>query len=139
MHKSYLAIGGDEQCYRRRPLALAVLGTVSCAQTMKLPPTSRTVFKCEIDKKISYSDEPCLGAKRIDVEPTRGMDQLSGRKSVGSDVRREQTREEFANAVKPLTGMDTKQFQTQGRRMKLSTNAQTECKELDGTLANAET
>lgn len=119
-------------------LALAFLATGGLAQTTKVPPTSRTVFKCEIDKKVAYSDQPCLGAKRIDVEPTRGMDQMSGKKTVGADVRREQTREQIAGILKPVTGMDAKQLEIQGRRNRLSANAQAECKELDGTIASTE-
>ena len=45
---------------------------------VKLPPTSRTVYKCQEGAKTVYSDEPCLGAQRINVEPTRGLDKSSG-------------------------------------------------------------
>jgi len=108
------------------------------AQTQKLPPTSRTVYKCEVNKKVVYSDEPCLGAKRIDVEPTRGLDQASGKRRIGADVLREKNREAFADAVKPLTGMDAKGIQVNGRRQKLSTSAKTECVALDDQVAAAE-
>jgi hypothetical protein len=108
------------------------------AQTPKLPQTSRTVYKCVVDKKVVYSDEPCLGAKRIDVEPTRGLDQASGKRRIGSDVLREKNREAFADGLKPLTGMDAKALQVNGRRQKLSANAQTECLALDDQVPEAE-
>lgn len=85
-----------------------------------------------------YSDLPCLAAKRIDVEPTRGLATNPGRDPVGSDVRREQQREGFANAVRPLTGLDAKQFEVQGRRMKLTADAQRECRSLDAAIPAAE-
>lgn len=104
----------------------------------KLPPTSREVFKCAVAGKTVYSDAPCLGAQKIDVEPTRGLSKSSGREQVGNDVRREQYREIFADAVRPLTGMDAKQLDIQGRRMKLTTNAQRECQRLDTEIPVAE-
>jgi hypothetical protein len=108
------------------------------ASAQSLPAPSRTVYKCEIAGKASYSDSPCLGAKKIDIEPTRGFSKASGREMVGSDIRREQTHEAFADAVKPLTGLDAKQLDAQGRRLKLSADANQECRRLDRDIATAE-
>lgn len=96
----------------------------------QLPPPSRTVFKCKHDGKIIYSDSPCLGAEKIDVEPTRGVS-ISGKPKAGADVQRELQREGFANAIKPLTGMDARQFDALGRRLQLPSNVQRECSDLD--------
>ena len=85
-----------------------------------------------------YSDAPCLGAQKIDVEPTRGLSKTSGREQVGNDVRREQNREIVADALHPLTGMDAKQLDVQGRRMKLTADAQGECRRLDVEIPVAE-
>ncbi|MEK8086891.1 hypothetical protein WNB94_10760 [Aquabacterium sp. A3] len=38
-----------------------------------LPPPSRTVYKCEVGGKVHYADSPCVGAQKVDVTPTRGM------------------------------------------------------------------
>jgi hypothetical protein len=108
------------------------------AYSQKLPPPSRTVFKCEVAGKVAYSDSPCLGAQKIDVEPTRGLNKMSGREQVGNDVRNEQYREMFADAVRPLTGLDAKQLDVQGRRMKLTAAAQQECRHLDAEIPVAE-
>jgi hypothetical protein len=108
------------------------------ALAQSLPPSSRTVYKCEVAGKTTYSDSPCLGAVKIDVEPTRGLNKSSGRELVGKDVRREQHRETFAEAVRPITGMDAKQFETQSRRMKLSSESQQECRRLDKEIAATE-
>jgi hypothetical protein len=60
---------------------------------------------------------PCLGAaEKLEVEPTRGVSKLSGSERIGSDVSRERWREGLAEAVRPITGMDAKQFATFGRR-----------------------
>jgi hypothetical protein len=107
--------------------------------TEGLPSPSRTVFKCSAEGKMVYSDSPCLGATKLEIEPTRGISKLSGRELVGADVRREQQREAFAEAVRPLTGMDAKQFDTQSRRMSLPAAAQQECRSLEQTISVAET
>ena len=108
------------------------------AQAQSLPAPARTVFKCEDKGKIVYSDEPCLGAKRLDIEPTRGMNQASGKERIGKDVRREKDREAFAEAVRPLTGMDAKQFQVATKRKNLSQQARAECTALDRNIPLAE-
>lgn len=115
------------------PLSIFMVTTLGQAQS--LPPVSRTVFKCQVAGKTVYSDAPCLGAKQIDVEPTRGLNQTSGNKRIGADVMHEQGREAFAQAVRPITGMDAKQLAVQGRRNKLSSETQQECRRLDGEVA----
>lgn len=106
------------------------------AQT--LPPPSRTVFKCEAGGKVSYSDAPCLGGQKLELEPTRGVSKLSGKEKVGSDVRRELHSEMLANAVRPLTGMDPKQFEVAKRRVNLSAKAQQSCRRLDQKIQDLE-
>lgn len=111
---------------------LGVATTLAAAQS--LPPPSRTVFKCHHAGKLVYSDSPCPGAERLEIEPTRGMNQTSGRVQVGADVQRELNREAFAEAIKPLTGMDAKNLDRAGRRMKLSPAAQKRCRQLDQSI-----
>ena len=108
------------------------------AFAQKLLPPSRTVYKCNVAGKIVYSDSPCLGAEKIEIEPTRGLSNSSGHEQLGADVRRERQREDFAEAIKPLTGLNAKQLDVQGRRMKLSSNAQQECRALDKSTAASE-
>lgn len=125
---------------KRAPLGLAIVvlaGTFSQALAQQLPLPSRTVYKCEAGGKTVYSDEPCPAAKRIDVEPTRGLT-TTGRERNGSDVQREIHREQFAEAVRPLTGMDSKQYQVATQRVKLPAEAQRECKALDASLPRLE-
>ncbi|MBP8132938.1 MAG: hypothetical protein KAY13_01605 [Zoogloea sp.] len=81
-----------------------------------------------------YSDSPCVGARKIDVEPTRGVSKLSGRERVGRDVQHEQFREQLAEAIRPISGMDARQFAVHERRIHLSAEAQQECRRLDAQL-----
>ena len=114
------------------------LAVATLALAQSLPPPSRTVFKCEAAGKVVYSDAPCLGAKTVDVEPTRGADKITGTPRTGTDVQRERTREQFAEAVRPLTGLDTKQLDTAGRRQKLTADGQAQCRTLDTQIPAAE-
>lgn len=73
-------------------------------------------------------------AQRIEVEPTRGVSKLSGKEQIGNDVYREQFNEQFAEALRPLTGLDHKQYAAVGRRLRLTPDAQQECRRLDTHL-----
>lgn len=126
-----------------RTLRLLSLGALavffsSLVAAQSLPAPSRTVFRCEEGGKIVYSDSPCLGAKAINVEPTRGVSKLSGRERVGNDVQREVLQEHVAEAIRPLSGMNAKQFEVYGRRLKLTPEAQGECRQLDRQMPSLE-
>ncbi|TYC60722.1 DUF4124 domain-containing protein [Zoogloea oleivorans] len=116
----------------------ALLLVTSHANAQSLPPPTKTVFRCEEGGKIVYSDAPCLGARKIDVEPTRGVSKLSGKERIGSTVQHELRREQIAEAVRPLSGMNPQQFDTFGRRQSLSSAAQRECLRLDEQVMAAE-
>jgi hypothetical protein len=117
-------------------LALPVLGASSVAQT--LPPPSRTVYRCEQDGKVVYSDAPCLGAKRVDLAPTRGLDATSGRPQAGADVRREKHDELMSDALRPLLNESPEQRSTRHKRFKLSAAAKSECEALDAQIPELE-
>ncbi|MDH4481480.1 MAG: hypothetical protein QE279_02090 [Rhodoferax sp.] len=123
-----------------KSLSLVIaLGFANCgAFAQHLPPPSRTVFKCETEDKTFYSDSPCLGAKKVDVEPTRGLNKTSGTESAGKDVSREIQREQFAGAVSPITGLNAKQFEVASRRQKLSSDAQRRCQSLEEAIPQQE-
>jgi len=108
------------------------------AEAQSLPAPSRTVFRCEEGGKVVYSDSPCLGAKAINVAPTRGVSKLSGRERVGNDVQREVFQEQMAEAIRPLSGMNPKQYEVFGRRLKLAPEVQRECRHLDGQIPSLE-
>lgn len=118
-------------------LPTLLIATAAIGQT--LPATTRTVYKCEIEGKVHYSDSPCLGAMKVDVEPTRGLNRSTGKELQGRDVRREHFREGIAEMVKPVTGLNAKQLDQAGRRQKLSPDAQRQCRALDRQLPAAQT
>ena len=110
--------------------------TQSFAQ--KLPAPSREVYKCEQGGKVVYSDSPCLGAKRIDVEPTRGLDKSSGTERVGTDVRKEKTDEQMADILRPIFGETAEQRAKRHRRAALPAKVRLECRRLDDLIPTAE-
>ena len=95
-------------------VALAVLAASMATQVVaqKLPKPSRDVYKCELDGRVVYTDTPCLGASKVNVEPTRGLDSMSGKKITGADVRRERTNEAVAEAYKPIFNEAAQQRET---------------------------
>ena len=117
-------------------LALAAITAPLLGQS--LPQPSRSMYKCTVGKKVTYTDEPCLGAERIDVEPTRGVNRLSGTARVGRDVANEQRREMWAEALRPLTGLDAKEYAIQARRSGLGSAQHAECARLDLATAQRE-
>jgi hypothetical protein len=117
-------------------IALVVCAAPSPAQ--QLSPPSRTMYKCMDNKIVSYSDKPCLGAERIVVVPTRGVSKLSGQERIGRDVQEERRREAFAEALNPISGMNSQQFEIYRRRTRLNSAAQAECRQLDPVLLRTE-
>lgn len=125
-------------------LVLHALTVIVChhdvvrAQTMTLPDASRTVFRCQVNGKVAYSDQPCLGADRLTIQPTRGMNAATGKERTGRDVAREQRHETLVEAVKPLTGMDQEQFEKASRRTKLDARGKAKCNALDAQIDRLE-
>jgi len=119
-------------------LSSSTFATDTHAQTVKLRDPTRVVYKCENQGKVIYTDEPCLGAQKVNVEPTRGLNASTGRELTGADVQRERQNEMFADAVRPITGKDVKEIEVQKRRFKLQPGARAECATLDRRIAHLE-
>lgn len=111
-------------------------GSLLCGvvAAQSLPAPSRTIYKCQVKGAVSYSDEPCVGAQRLEAVPTRGVDRLSGSARKGKDVSNEIWSEQVAHALRPLTGMNAPQFATAARRQGLEPAAQRECRQLEPAL-----
>lgn len=126
----------------RRAFGWTLLGiflphAVALAQS-QLPAPSRTISKSQLKGTVSYSDEPCVGAQRLEAVPTRGVDRLSGSARAGNDVRNEIRSEQFAHALRPLTGMGASQFAAAARRHQLDAAAQRECNQLEPVILELE-
>lgn len=118
-------------------LAASVLSVQAWAQA-QLPVPSRVIYKCKVNGSVSYSDEPCVGAQRLDATPVSGVSHLSGAARTGKDVANERSREEFVNAIRPLTGMNASQLATAARRDRLDPAARRECHQLEPAILQLE-
>lgn len=118
-------------------VTIALAGASGTVIGQHLPPASRTVYKCESGGRVVYSDEPCSAAKKLEIEPTRGLT-TTGKERAGADVRNEVFREQLGEAVRPITGMNSKQYDVATKRVKLSAEAQRECRALDLSMPRAE-
>lgn len=114
--------------------AISIVAQTPAAAQTHLPAPGRTVYKCTIKGKLEYSDEPCIGAQRLNIVPTRGMNRLSGTARVGKDVQREMFSEQLGQAVRPLSGMNDAEYATFARRHQLSGAAQRECRQLEPAI-----
>lgn len=103
-----------------------------------LPSPSRTVYKCEVNGKVVYSDSPCLGARRVDVTPTRGLDRSTGQTRTGTDVQREKLNEQMADALRPLLNEAPEERAVRHKRFKLSPEARGRCRSLDARIRDLE-
>jgi hypothetical protein len=108
------------------------------AEAQSLPSPSRTIYKCKVNGSTTYTDEPCLGAERLDAQPTRGVSKLSGKQMIGEDVRREMWRESLAHAIEPISGTTPAEFETLRRRQKLDVKVRNECQSLEQAIIQAE-
>jgi len=118
-------------CFAVVTFAGASAVSVSPAQTLD---KTRIVYRCEHQGKVTYSDEPCVGARQVDVTPTQGLDMSSGVSRKGADVQHAEHRKRMAEALKPLTGLDAKGLEQSGRRMQLTAEVQQACRQLDQKL-----
>ena len=116
-------------------LLTGAFASAAAAPSNGLPSASRTVFKCVVDGKATYSDSPCLGAQRIDIVPSRGMNKSTGRELTGADVNRERHSEIMSEALRPLTGMNAEEHATATKRYPLLKILQLECRSLDKQIA----
>jgi len=118
--------------YLAAALATLVVAPTVCSAA---PPT---VYRCESNGKVSYSDEPCVGAKAIEVTPTQGADKMTGRSRKGKEVQRDEYHTALNTATRPLHGRSHEDMEVLRRRFKLSSADQMQCASLDLQLPDLE-
>lgn len=116
----------------RRLAALAWIGLAASALQ------AQVVYRCEAKGRVSYSYEPCVGAKPVNTTPTQGLDKSSGVSRKGADVRKAESNKAMGDALRPITGLDDQQRVVLHRRFKLSPEAKQECSLLDARLESQE-
>lgn len=92
-------------------------------------------YKCVTNGKVTYSDEPCVGAKVVDTTPTQGLDKTSGQSRKGPDVQRAETQKQMGKALEQITGRTPEQRDRAIKRINLSLKDRQECEALDIGIA----
>ena len=115
-----------------RAMRIFVLTSLAISTVCAAAPL--TVYRCETNGRVNYSDAPCVGAKVIDVTPTQGADKMTGRSSKGQEVQREEFHSTLDNATRPLHGLSHDEMDIRRRRYKLSSTEQLQCATLDQQL-----
>lgn len=113
-------------------VALAALGA-AC-----LPTQAQPVYRCEIQGRVIYSNEPCIGARVVDTTPTQGLDKLSGVSRKSPEAQRDEQQKQMSEALYPITGMNHEQRTLYHRRIKLPAEVQFECRLLDARIPRQE-
>lgn len=119
-------------------LACVLMALPLMAAGQSLPAPTRHIYKCEMAGKVAYSDEPCLGARKLDLVVPRGLNKLSGKERTGADVGNERRRESLAQALRPVTGMSPDRFAVETHRQGLGSYTQAECQALDQSIPRLE-
>lgn len=119
-------------------LVALLLASTGVAAQSTLPAPSRTIYKCVIKGAVSYSDEPCPGAQRLDATPVRGVNRLSGATRTGKDVAAELHNEQFAEVFRPISGMTDAEYARATRRTTLALAARRECEQLEPAILELE-
>lgn len=91
-------------------------------------------YKCETAGKVTYSDEPCVGAKLVHTSPTQGLSKFSGQTRKGADVQRVENNAAMAEALKPVFNESASDRATRHARAKLTTSEKLDCDKLDGLI-----
>lgn len=120
----------------RRSLAVGVL--IAALGAACLPAPAQPVYRCEAQGRVTYSNEPCVGAKVVDTTPTQGLDKLSGVSRKSPAVQREELQKKMSEALYPMTGMTHAQRKVWQHRIKLPADAQVECRILDARIPQQE-
>lgn len=114
---------------RKLATTLATIATVAAAQAGSAP-----TYKCVTSGKVSYSDEPCVGAIVVDTTPTQGLDKITGTSRKGADVRNIEFNKAMADGLQPILGETPEQRSKRHQRSHLSAESKLECWSLDGQI-----
>lgn len=117
---------------------LVGFGLFVSSWTFSLSVQAQAVYRCDVNGRVAYSHEPCVGARVVDTTPTQGLDKSTGTSLKGRDVRKEELDRALNEALRPLSRMSHEEAKAFARRTKLSASAQAECKWLDATMPGQE-
>lgn len=114
----------------RRTLLLLVIATSSVF--------AEPVYKCTSGNgKVLYSNEPCVGAERIDATASRGFNKSTGVVLKGTDVQNEEHKELMERFVQSVAGKQWR-MDTAKKRQFLRVDDKAKCEMLDYQIERLE-
>lgn len=111
-----------------------LMALIAISVTAHAQPRGAMTYKCVAGKKVTYTDEPCVGAKVVNTTPTQGLDKISGTSRKGADVIKTEHNKMMADALKPLLGQTPEERAKAIKRVSLSPKDKLECSMLDGQI-----
>ena len=122
---------GDTNCRANMLCRLAIL---ACACVASVSAShAQTVFRCEVNGRVTYSHEPCVGARRVDTTPKQGLDTSNEKSRKGADVRNAEVNKITPAAPAAIRQPVAPRFQCDGR---LLCSQMTSCSEAKLFLKN---
>lgn len=79
-----------------------ILALIALSATVHAQPESAPTYKCVTGGKVTYTDEPCVGAKLVDTTPTQGFGRISSRSRKGAGVRKSRRPKTAADISNPF-------------------------------------
>ena len=98
---------------------------------------SQPTYKCVTAGKVSYSDEPCVGATVVDITPTQGLDKITGTSKKGADVQRSEHNKLMADIFKPILRQTPEERARATKRAGMLPEENAECYMLDGQVRDS--
>ena len=95
---------------------------------------AQQVYRCEVNGKVSYSNEPCQGAKVVNTTPAQSSDRTSGQQRKDMDALKAELERNNATKTRALAAKTPEDPEVAKRRENLTPLAKHSCSLLDQSL-----
>lgn len=65
----------------------------------------KTVYRCEQGGRVTYTDEPCVDARAVDVTPTEGLNKWSGQERVAPQLQQQRAARQVREAMQGVPAL----------------------------------
>ena len=95
---------------------------------------AQQVYRCEVNGQVSYSNEPCQGAKVVNTTPAQSSDKTSDQQQKNLDALKAELERNNATKTRALTAKAPEDPEVARRRENLTPLAKHSCSLLDQSL-----
>ena len=96
--------------------------------------TAQQVYRCEVNGKVSYSNEPCQGAKLVKTPPAQSSDKTPAQHQKDMDTLKAELERNTATKTRALAAKAPEDPEVAKRRENLTPLAKHSCSLLDQSL-----